>query len=120
MTESTRQDVVNVGDKLHIITRRNYAEDLHRHFAGTIEAVSEGHMRLHGYTFVIDQDAIDFRRGPELHNKIYPISSAQLIINVLPSHTIMDDLEYRRVDGRLTLVDGARLRLDVNESDGIS
>lgn len=120
MTDPVQQDVVNVGDKLHIITRRNYAEDLHRHFAGTVEAVSQGHMRLHGYTFVIDQDAIEFRRHPELHNKIFPIGSAQLIINVLPSHTIMEELKYRRVDGRLTMVDGDRLRLDVNESDGIS
>jgi hypothetical protein len=43
------QTVIEAGDKLHIITRRNFVDDLRRHFAGSVVAVSGGLIRLQGY-----------------------------------------------------------------------
>ena len=76
-------------------------------------------MRLHGYTFAPNASALDFKRMPEVHTLIFPIADAQLIVNVLPPHVEMQNLQYRRVDGRLLLVDGEKVILDINEFGGI-
>ena len=107
--------VIEIGEKLHIVTRRNFAEDLRRHFAGTVEAVAGGLVRLHGYTFVFNPNALEYRRRPEVRTRIFNLGDAQLIVNVISSQVQVDELEYRMQDGRLVVTDGKRFKLDVNE-----
>lgn len=109
------QSLVNPGQKLHIITRRNFADDLRRHFAGTIEAVDGTAVRVHGYTFVFSPNALEYRRRPEVRTRIFDLGDAQLIVNVVPSDVEIAELEYRTVDDRLVITDRKRFRLDVNE-----
>jgi hypothetical protein len=107
--------VVEVGEKLHIITRRNFGDDLRRHFAGTVRAVDGGAMRLEGYTFVFNPTSGEYRRRPEVRTRIFPIADGQLITNVLPADTILTSLQYIKRDDRLVITDGSKFSLDVNE-----
>ena len=107
--------VLEIGEKLHIITRRNFADDLRRHFAGTVRAVDDGNMRIQGYTFVFNLSAMEYRRRPEVRTRIFPIGDGQLIINVLPADVVVEQLQYRKVDDRLVVTDGLKFSLDVNE-----
>ncbi len=107
--------VVAVGEKLHIITRRNFAEDLRRHYAGTVQSVDGDLVRLRGYTFVFNAVMNEYRRRPEIRTRIFSLGDAQLIINVIPEDTHMEDLAYRKIDDRLVITDSKSFRLDVNE-----
>lgn len=111
----TGHSVVELGDKIHIITRRNFPDDLRRHFAGTVRVVTANAMRLQGFTFVFNPTALEYRKRPEVRTRLFGFSDAQLIINVLPHDTNMDGLHYANRDGRLVVTDGSRFSLDVNE-----
>ncbi|HUS52568.1 MAG TPA: hypothetical protein VMY41_00985 [Thermohalobaculum sp.] len=89
------QAVIEVGDKLHIITRRNFIEDLRRHFAGSVLAVSGGLVRVQGYAFVFKDKASGYRRKPEFRTRIFGVADAQLIIIALPSGVAIDSLKYQ-------------------------
>ncbi len=109
------QGLVSPGQKVHIITRRNFAEDLRRHFAGTVEAADGTAVRVHGYTFVFDANALKYRRRPEVRTRIFDLGDAQLIVNLIPADVEIADLDYTTVDDRLVITDSKRFRLDVNE-----
>lgn len=109
--------VIESGDKLHIITRSNFKEDLRRHFAGTVLAASESQVRVQGYAFVFKRSSSMYRRRPELRTRIFGISDPQLIVFVLPPEVSIERLNYTvdSYNGRLTLTDGLNFQLDMNE-----
>jgi hypothetical protein len=111
------QTVVEAGDKLHIITRRNFVDDLRRHFAGSVVAVSGGLIRLQGYAFVFKDKASGYRRKPEFRTRIFGVGDARLIILVLPREVVIDRLTYQMdsYSGSLILTDGSAFKLDLNE-----
>lgn len=107
--------VTQVDEHLHVITRRNYAEDLRRHFVGRVTAYSGMLVRMMGYTFVIEPGAEEYRRKPEKRTRIFGLSDASHIINVLPPDLLLDELRYELRDGRLFFTDGQRFWLDLTE-----
>ncbi len=107
--------ILELGEKLHIITRRNFSDDLRRHFVGEITALSPIAMRLKGYTFVFNPTSLEYRRRDDLRTRVFAIADAQLIINVLPPEVRIERLQYRIPDGQLVLMDGAGYSLDINE-----
>ena len=46
------EQVIDVGDKVHIITRRLFEDDIRRHFVGEVTRVSGELQEVQGYTFV--------------------------------------------------------------------
>lgn len=107
--------VLEAGEKVHIITRRNFREDLRRHFAGIVTAVSGGQMRVEGHVFVFNEVSLEYRRRPELRVRLFGLLDNQIITNILPPETRLEALRYVMIDGRLVITDGAGFRLDVNE-----
>jgi hypothetical protein len=56
--------VLTEGEKVHVITRRLFDNDLRRHFVGEVKAVSDVAVRLEGYAFVLNIPATtDTKRG---------------------------------------------------------
>ena len=113
-------NIVDVGEKLHIITRRIYKDDLRRHFAGVVMAVSDTAVRVQGYVFVFNPATLEYRRRPEVRTRIFPLADAGLITIVLPQSVNIDRLHYHTYDGRLVVTDGSGYTLDVNEFGGSS
>lgn len=109
------QSLIEVGEKLHIITRRMFESDLRRHFAGTVRAVDGAVVRVQGYTYVFNANAQEYRRRPEVRTRIFALGDAQLIVNVIPSETDLERTLYVVRDGRLVVSDGGKFNLDVNE-----
>jgi hypothetical protein len=107
--------VIAPGDKLHLITRRLFEADMRRHFVGEVLAVEGPLCRLRGYTFVFTQGVNEFRRRPELRTRIFSVDREGYIINVVPREVDLDALDYRTVDKRLVITDGASFTLDINE-----
>jgi hypothetical protein len=108
--------VVDKGDKLHIIVRRNFEGDLRRHFVGEVEEVSGTLVRLAGYAFIHDPWANEFLRKPECRVRILSLADAGLVVNVLPRDVVVEKVRYRTtVENRLVVSDGSAFALDFNE-----
>ena len=44
------------GEKVFVITRRLFDEDLRRHFVGEVQEITNVAMRVQGYSFVFDDN----------------------------------------------------------------
>ncbi len=110
--------VLVVGEKIHVITRRLFEGDVQRHFAGEVEVATESVVRVWGYTFVFEFDAIVYRfvRRPETRIKVVSLADANNIINVIPPEVKLEELEYKTsAEKHLVVTDGKTFRLDINE-----
>lgn len=107
--------VVEVGERIHLIERRSFPDDVRRHFIGEVRAVADGAIRVMGYLFVYDTSASRFVRKPELRTRVIAIDN-RVIINVLPNsvdvYAIRFDLDSER---NLCLVDDSGFELDISE-----
>jgi hypothetical protein len=107
--------VLAVGEEVHIIARRLFPEDPRRHFAGRVEAVSEGLARVRGYAFVFNAGKNEHEKRSDERVRIVSLLDAGNVTNVLPEGVNVEALHYRFVHGRLVLTDDAGYSLDINE-----
>ena len=109
------QECLASGEKVHIITRRIFADDLRRHFVGLCTHVNDNHARVEGYAFVFDASRNEYQRKPELRTRVFSLVGAGLIITVLPGEVDVAALKYSVSNGRLVLTDAGSFELDINE-----
>jgi hypothetical protein len=108
--------IVEPGEKIHIITRRLFDEDIRRHFAGLIEKVSSTVIQVRGYAYVYDEWANQFKILSDERVRLFSLTDAGLIINILPRDVEVADLKYTlTADGQRILSDGKDFSLDVSE-----
>ena len=106
--------VLAVGEKIHVITRRQFEDDPRRHFVGEVEAVSDGLARVRGYAFVFHSGRNEYERRPDERVRVMSLVDAGNLINIMPSSVRVDGLRYEFIHGRLAVTDGA-YSLDINE-----
>ena len=106
--------VLHVGEKVHIIERRYFAEDIRRHFIGRIVESSESAFRVEGHAWVFDP-VKGFVRKPEVRERvIYP--SDRTMISIIPEEVRLDEIKYVAVPHKgLVITDGKKFSLDVTE-----
>lgn len=109
--------ILQKGEKIHIIVRRAFDNDVRRHFAGMVMADPEGGViRIQGYAFVWDKNANSYEKRPETRTRIFSLVDGRHIINVLPANSDINKLQYvQSKEGRLIVTDGAAFQLDINE-----
>jgi hypothetical protein len=113
--ERVPDSVLAVGDKLHIMTRRLFADDIHPHFACEIIAVDGPVFRAQGVSFVFDSGTNSYLKHPDLRTRLFSLSDAGHIINVIPREVDLNSLHYRVLEGRLAITDGRGFSLEINE-----
>lgn len=112
--------VLDIGEKVHVITRRLFDNDLRRHFVGEVKAISEVAARLEGYVFVFDASHNRYVKRPERRVRIIGLVDSGNIINVLPPHLEIDDLSYQvSGENHTVFTDGVSFSLDINEFSAI-
>lgn len=109
------QSVVEVGEAVHVVTRRVFPDDVRRHFAGRVTAVSENLFRAEGWVFVFNRGTNEFIRRSELRTRVFAPVDAGNIVNVLPSGVNPANLRYEFSDAGLTITDGIDFVVDINE-----
>ncbi len=108
--------ILKVGEKIHVMIRRRFENDMRRHLVGEITEVGENVVRVEGYTFVLDTGTKKYTRRPELRTRIISLIDSGNIINVIPAATKLEAVAYKMSeDNRLIVTDGEHLSLDVNE-----
>ncbi len=108
--------ILNIGDKVHIITRRHFPQEVRRHFIGEVQAVQDTAVRASGYTFIFDESRNTFVRKPEQRVRVFGITDSGLIVNVISSMTDLEAVTYQANEkGNVVCTDGKYFSLDVNE-----
>jgi hypothetical protein len=104
------------GEKIHVITRRQFEGDLRRHFVGEILAATDTTARVKGYAFVFDAGKNEYVRRPEVRMRIFGLADSGNTINVIPEAVEIGNLSYRlSPEKRLVFTDGKSFSLDINE-----
>ena len=115
--------VFSIGEKLHVVTRRLYADDLRRHFVGEITKASADLCEVQGFAFVFNATMNRYERRPTVRTRVFSLGDPLYIVNKLPPATAIEKLEYGMIDHRLMLVDTtstAGVSLDINEFNHVS
>ena len=107
--------VIEVGDKLHIITRRLFEGDVRRHFAGEVTAVSGELYEVRGYAFVFNPGNNEFQKRPEIRTRIFSLGQDGFIVTKISREVAIESLEYRYIEKRLVITDSRNFSLDINE-----
>lgn len=108
--------LLNIGEKVHIISRRAFEGDLRRHFVGEIMGISDTAVRVNGYSFIFHEGVGEFQRKPELRVRIFSLIDARIIINVIPRSSEIGKVTYRlSKENNLIATDGEHFQLDINE-----
>lgn len=109
------ENILQPGDKLHIMTRRLFEEDVRRHFVGEVEKVNGPMALVVGYTFIFNSGVNEYRRLPEKRSRIFSLGDAGNIVNKLPLETDIEQVNYQTTGDRLVVTDNAALSLSINE-----
>ena len=109
------EPLLAVSEKLHIISRRLFREDVHPHFAGQVTSVSGPLFRAHGYLFIFDSGTNSYIKHPEARTRLFSIADSGYVVTVIPQAVELDALRYRTLAGRLTITDGQAFTLEINE-----
>ena len=110
------QALLNPGEKIHVMHRRRFEKDVRRHFVGKVESYEQGIARASGYVFVIDDLSKHlFVKRPDCRIKLVPISTGDVIVNIIPETVDIERVHYELYDRSLRVTDGSDWSMDVKE-----
>jgi hypothetical protein len=108
--------ILESGEKLHVIMRRNFDNDLRRHFIGEVIEVDGVLARVAGYAFVFDNTTGQFVRRRDMRTRIIGLADAGNIVNVIPPQANIENARYKQsAEGKLVVTDDQSFSLDINE-----
>lgn len=107
--------VIQIGEKLHVATRRLFPGDVRRHFVGEVVAADGDQVRLEGFSFIFDPNRDDYIKRPEKRVRLLSITDASHVINVLPAEAALEEITYELDDRKLVVTDHKTFDLEVNE-----
>jgi predicted SnoaL-like aldol condensation-catalyzing enzyme len=104
------------GEKIHVLTRRRFENDIRRHFVGVVKESNESTVKIEGSVFVVDSFREHFERRPEIRTRIIGLADSGNIINVIPKNVDLKALNYKiSKDNHLVITDDKSFQMDINE-----
>lgn len=108
--------ILKTGEKIHVITRRNFEGDMRRHFIGDVIEANGSLARVVGYAFIFDTMTSDYIRRPDKRTRIISLADAGNIINVLPESADIERARYTQSqESKMIVTDDRSFTLDINE-----
>ena len=108
--------ILDQGEKIHLITRRKFEDDVLRHFLGEIVESNDSIVRAEGYTFVFDAVKNEYMKRADIRIRVISLVDADNVINVIPETSDLERAEYIYTpEKRLIVTDHKHFRLDINE-----
>ena len=80
--------IVEVGEKVHIIERRYFENDVRRHFIGEVTRASERAIRLLGYVWAFDRSKGQYVMKTDIRERII-FPGERHLINILPKEPML-------------------------------
>lgn len=107
--------ILKKGEKIHVIHRRHFEKDHHRHFIGVVESYESGVARVTGHVYTVDPVKFAYIRRPEVRTRLIAVVSGDLLINILPENVQLDKIVYRTEKKAVRVTDGSQWYLDISE-----
>ncbi|MDB6121355.1 MAG: hypothetical protein JWQ71_348 [Pedosphaera sp.] len=107
--------ILENGEKVHIIHRRHFEKDPHRHFVGVVNAYENGMARVTGHIYTVDLVKFSFFRRPEPRTRIIALGSGDVLVNVLPPSVDLAKIIYKQEKKSVRVTDGSDWYLDISE-----
>ena len=107
--------ILRSGEKIHVIHRRLYEKDPHRHFIGTVESYEQGVARVVGHVYTVDNAKFQYMRRPELRTRLISVVSGDLLVNIIPSSVNLEKIAYKQEKKSVRVSDGSDWFLDLSE-----
>jgi len=107
--------ILDTGERVHIIERRYFPEDLRRHLIGEVTRCTENTIRVKGRVWVFDGAKGQFIQKPEERDRVVRLGD-RLTINVIPPEVNLSEIRYVVTPQKgLVVTDGKKFSLDVSE-----
>ena len=108
--------IVSKGEKVHVVYRRNFDNEIRRHFIGEIIEVSQSTVRLKGNAVIYDSSKTSYVKKPESRITIIDLAGSGYIVNIIDINVKIEELQYLiDKNKRLILSDNKEFSLDINE-----
>jgi hypothetical protein len=108
--------IVSKDEKLHIVLRRRFDEDVRRHFIGIVQEAEGATVRFEGYLFVFDTSTNEFVKRPDKRYSIFDLAAEGYLVSILPDSVILDELMYKvNSKGTLVCTDDKSVSLEISE-----
>jgi len=111
-----KREVLSAGEKIHIVHRRRFEKEPHRHFVGTVEAYDSGIARVNGHVFTVDPVRFEFVRRPELRTRLVSLLGGDVLVNIIPTEVDLERVTYKHEAKAVRVTDGLEWHLDLSES----
>ena len=107
--------ILRSGEKIHVIHRRFFEKDLHRHFIGSVEAYEDGVARVVGHVYTVDTVRFQYVKRPEMRTRLISIVSGDLLVNIIPPSVDLEKITYKQEKKGVRVSDGSDWHLDLSE-----
>jgi hypothetical protein len=107
--------ILQKGEKIHVIHRRNFEKDPHRHFVGLVDAYESGVARVTGHIYTVDLVKFAFIRRAEQRIRIIALTSGDVLVNVLPNSVKLEKIVYKQEKGSVRVTDGSDWHMDISD-----
>ena len=107
--------ILEKGDKIHVIHRRHFDKDPHRHFIGVVDAYENGLARVTGHIYTVDPIKFSFFRRTEQRTRIVPLHSGEVIVNILPTSVDLAKIVYKQEKKSVRVTDGSEWQMEISE-----
>lgn len=107
--------ILQKGEKIHVIHRRHYEKDHHRHFIGVVEDYDQGVARATGHVYTVDPVRFSFVRRAEPRTRLISIVSGDVLVNIIPEKVVLDKIVYKQERKAVRVTDGSDWHLDLSE-----
>lgn len=108
--------ILNPGEKVHIIHRRHFEKEPHRHFVGVVDAYEGGIARMTGHVYTVDPAKFMFVRRPEMRTRVVSIVAGDLLLNIIPADVDVEKIVYKHEGKIVRVSDGANWHIDISET----
>jgi hypothetical protein len=107
--------VLKQGEKVHVIHRRLYEKDHHRHFIGVVDDYDQGVARVTGHVYTVDTVKFAFMKRPEVRTRLLSIVSGEVLVNIIPAKVNLEKITYKQERKAVRVSDGSDWHLDLSE-----
>lgn len=112
--------ILEKGEKIHLIVRRAFENDIRRHFIGEVIEHAGLLARVEGYTYVFNLGTNEYVKRSDKRIKIIGLADAGNLIHVLPNDAAIENAVYiMSAERRLVITDRKTFTLDINEFSAI-
>ncbi|MSU61121.1 MAG: hypothetical protein EXS31_01790 [Pedosphaera sp.] len=107
--------ILKKGEKIHVIHRRHFEKDPHRHFVGIVDDYESGVARVTGHVYTVDSSKFAFVRRQEVRVRLISIVSGDMLVNIIPATVNLEKIVYQQQKKGVRVTDGSDWHIEIGE-----